>query len=52
MYLIQQKKQLKKWLYKALKFILGDKNLKKEEELLEDIENQYKEIILKENNNS
>ena len=41
---------------KALKFILGDKSLqrdfKKEEELLEDIENQYKEIILKENNNN
>ena len=40
---------------KALQFILGDKNLqrdfKKEEELLENIENQYKEIIIKENNN-
>ena len=41
---------------KALQFILGDKNLqrdlKKEKELLEDIENQYKEIISKDNNYS
>jgi len=41
---------------KSLKFILGDKNLqrdlKKEEELLDAIENQYNEIIIKENNNN
>ena len=41
---------------KSVKFILGEKNLernmKKEQELLDDIENQYKELIKKENNNN